>query len=288
MGEELADFMGLSTMTREFMDTDEGLAIMRANQENVRANAPALYTAFLDSILRWGCRLPGQEGEVSWTERIRGVACPTLVLTGDNDYFIPAKFSRIIADAIPGAAYREIPGGGHIRSSRSPLRPRRPWPTSSPAWAEPPNPHPEQAPPGFVRDRLRAATRDAAQHRFCPGQRGATGSGPCRFRGCHSRAQAAGAGELGCRQAPFDAGASLAGDLAHFRARRRPAGTAASAYHLRALDQIPRHPPGGLVHEPDHRLGVAVALFRGAAIPMSRPARDPPRRRHRRGTCSPA
>ena len=114
MGEELADFMGLSTMTREFMDTDEGLAVMRANQENVRANSPELYTAFLDSILRWGCRLPGQENETLWTEKIRGVACPTLVLTGDNDYFIPASFSKIIADAVPGASYVEIADGGHI------------------------------------------------------------------------------------------------------------------------------------------------------------------------------
>ncbi len=114
MGEELADFMGLSTMTREFMDTEEGLDIMRANQENVRANSPDLYTAFLDSILAWGCRLPGQEDETLWTEKIRAIACPTLVLTGDNDYFIPARFSKIIAEAIPGAAYAEIPGGGHI------------------------------------------------------------------------------------------------------------------------------------------------------------------------------
>ena len=114
MGEVLADFMGLSTMTREFMETEDGLAIMRANQENVRANSPALYNAFLDSILHWGRLLPGQEDEARWTEKIRAVACPTLVLTGDNDYFIPAKFSKTIADAIPGATYEEIAGGGHI------------------------------------------------------------------------------------------------------------------------------------------------------------------------------
>ncbi len=114
MGEELADFMGLSTMTREFMETDEGLAIMRANQENIRANPPELYTAFLDSILWWGRRLPGQEAEPLYTEKIRAVTCPTLVLAGDNDYFIPAKFSKIIADAVPGAVYAEIAGGGHI------------------------------------------------------------------------------------------------------------------------------------------------------------------------------
>ena len=114
MGEELADFMGLSTMTREFLDTDEGLAVMRANQEGVRANPPDLYTAFLDAILRWGGRLPGQTPGPLYTERLRAVRAPTLVVTGDNDYFIPASFSRKIADAVPGARYQEIEGGGHI------------------------------------------------------------------------------------------------------------------------------------------------------------------------------
>jgi pimeloyl-ACP methyl ester carboxylesterase len=45
MGEEIADFMGLSTMTREFMETDAGLEVMRANQANVRNNSPELYNA---------------------------------------------------------------------------------------------------------------------------------------------------------------------------------------------------------------------------------------------------
>ncbi len=114
MGEELADFMGLSTMTREFMETGEGFAMMKANQEGVTANSPELYTAFLDTILRWGGRLPGQAPGPLYTERLRDVRTPTLVVTGDNDYFIPARFSRKIADAVPGARYREIPGGGHI------------------------------------------------------------------------------------------------------------------------------------------------------------------------------
>lgn len=114
MSEELADFMGLSTMTREFMETDEGLEIMRANQDNIRANSPELYTAFLDAILHWGRRLPGQEGEALYTELVTGITCPTVVIAGDNDYFIPASFSRKIADAIPGAAYAEVHNGGHI------------------------------------------------------------------------------------------------------------------------------------------------------------------------------
>jgi pimeloyl-ACP methyl ester carboxylesterase len=36
------------------------------------------------------------------------------VLCADNDHFIPAHLSKVIADAIPGALYQEIPGGGHI------------------------------------------------------------------------------------------------------------------------------------------------------------------------------
>jgi pimeloyl-ACP methyl ester carboxylesterase len=32
----------------------------------------------------------------------------------DNDHFIPASLSELIAESIPGALYREIPQGGHI------------------------------------------------------------------------------------------------------------------------------------------------------------------------------
>jgi len=114
MGEELADFMGLFTMTREFLETPEGYAIMQANQANIRTNSPELYTAFLDSILWWGRRLPGQEAEPLFTTRLRNIACPTLAAAGDNDYYIPASFTKQIADNIRGAVYAEIRHGGHI------------------------------------------------------------------------------------------------------------------------------------------------------------------------------
>jgi pimeloyl-ACP methyl ester carboxylesterase len=114
MGEEIADFMGLSTLTREFMATETGLQVMRANQANVRNNSAELYTAFLDSILWWGRRLPGQENEPLFTTRLKNIKCSTLVIAGDNDYFIPTFFSKIIADNIPGAQYREVKNGGHI------------------------------------------------------------------------------------------------------------------------------------------------------------------------------
>lgn len=114
MGEEIADFMGLSTMTREFMETEAGLKVMQANQANIRNNTPELYIAFLDSILYWGRKMPGQENEPLFTTRLRNIKCPTLVIAGDNDYFIPASFSKQIADNIPGSIYLEVKSGGHI------------------------------------------------------------------------------------------------------------------------------------------------------------------------------
>jgi pimeloyl-ACP methyl ester carboxylesterase len=114
MGEEIADFMGLSTMTREFMETEAGLKVMQANQANIQNNSPELYIAFLDSILYWGRKMPGQEKEPLFTTRLKNINCPSLVIAGDNDYFIPASFSKMIADHIPGAIYREVKSGGHI------------------------------------------------------------------------------------------------------------------------------------------------------------------------------
>jgi pimeloyl-ACP methyl ester carboxylesterase len=114
MGEEIADFMGLFTMTREFMATDAGYAVMKANQANVRANSPELYTAFIDAVLAWGKTLPHQAGETLNTQAIKAIRAPTLCIAGDNDYFIPASFTRKIADQIPGATYVEVASGGHI------------------------------------------------------------------------------------------------------------------------------------------------------------------------------
>lgn len=114
MGPEVADFMGLSTMTREFMATDHGLQAMRDNQATILRHAPALYTEFLDATLGWGRQLAGQEDMAPPLEGLGALTLPTLVIAGDNDYFIPPHFSRRIADRIAGALYREVAGGGHI------------------------------------------------------------------------------------------------------------------------------------------------------------------------------
>jgi pimeloyl-ACP methyl ester carboxylesterase len=113
MGDEMAEFMGLWIMTRDFIETDAGEKVLQSSKENVKKNSPELYVRFLDAILRMGRRIPGQ-AEPQLTASLRSIRAPTLVLCADNDHFIPAHLSKIIADAIPGARYLEIPGGGHI------------------------------------------------------------------------------------------------------------------------------------------------------------------------------
>jgi len=60
MGEEMAEFMGLWIMSREFIDSEAGLAVLEASKENVKKNSPDLYERFLDAILQLGRRRPGE------------------------------------------------------------------------------------------------------------------------------------------------------------------------------------------------------------------------------------
>jgi pimeloyl-ACP methyl ester carboxylesterase len=113
MGDEMAEFMGLWIMTRDFIETEAGEKVLESSKQNVKNNSPELYARFLDAILRMGRRTPGHP-EPELTASLRSIRAPTLVLCADNDHFIPAHLSKVIAEAIPGALYQEIPGGGHI------------------------------------------------------------------------------------------------------------------------------------------------------------------------------
>ncbi len=44
-------------------------------------------------------------------ERLKSITIPTLVLTGAEDRLVPPANSRMIAERIPGAALKELPGG---------------------------------------------------------------------------------------------------------------------------------------------------------------------------------
>jgi 3-oxoadipate enol-lactonase len=46
-------------------------------------------------------------------ERLGDISVPTLALAAGEDLLKPPRYSRFIADKIPGAEYEEIPGSGH-------------------------------------------------------------------------------------------------------------------------------------------------------------------------------
>ncbi len=114
MNQDVADYMGLWTMTREFVNSDAGYAQMRANQEIIKRNSPELYLAFVKSVLAWGRSLPEQKGETKFTARLPNIKAPTLVIGSGNDQLIPLALSQKIAQGIPGAKLSVMPDGGHI------------------------------------------------------------------------------------------------------------------------------------------------------------------------------
>jgi pimeloyl-ACP methyl ester carboxylesterase len=114
MGDEVADYMALWTLTRRFINSDEGYAQMKANQQNIRQNSAELYLAFVEALLAWARCLPGQENEPKFTKRLHKIKAPTLVATSDNDHLIPAEVTKIVADNIPGARFEVMRGYGHI------------------------------------------------------------------------------------------------------------------------------------------------------------------------------
>ncbi len=48
------------------------------------------------------------------------IACPTLVIVGDQDVLTPPKESQAMAKAIPGAKLVKLPGAGHLANLESP------------------------------------------------------------------------------------------------------------------------------------------------------------------------
>jgi pimeloyl-ACP methyl ester carboxylesterase len=114
MSDEVADYMGLWTLTRKFINSDAGFATMRANQANIRANSAELYSAFVEALLKWGRCQGGQEQEPKFTTLLGSIKLPTLVITSDNDHLIPKELSDLIAARIAGAKLVVMPGAGHI------------------------------------------------------------------------------------------------------------------------------------------------------------------------------
>lgn len=114
MGEDLRDFISLWTFGHEGLEKPGVDKFLAAQLTAVKLHTPESYANICRSLLHWGRRLPGQEGEPVVTSLLHRIKCPTLVACGGLDFWIPAKFSKIIAKAIPHSVYVDMPECGHI------------------------------------------------------------------------------------------------------------------------------------------------------------------------------
>lgn len=108
LGEEMRDFVALWTFGHELLDKPGADKLLNAGLNAIKEHTPENYIALCQSLLDWGHRKP------SFLERLRYIRQPTLVACGSNDYWIPAKFSRQVAESIPGARYVEMKDCGHV------------------------------------------------------------------------------------------------------------------------------------------------------------------------------
>ena len=114
MGEDMRDFIALWTFGHEGLEDPDADKFLAAQLAALKEHTPESYANTCKSLLDWGRRLPGQENEPVVTSLLANISCPTLVVCGARDFWIPPKFSRIIAEKIPGAQYVEMPHCGHI------------------------------------------------------------------------------------------------------------------------------------------------------------------------------
>ncbi len=111
---DLRDFISLWTFGHEGLDKPGVEKYLDAQLAAVRQHTPETYENTCKSILHWGRKLPGQENEPVVTTLLHQIKCPTLVACGGLDFWIPPKFSKIIAKAIPHSEYADMPHCGHI------------------------------------------------------------------------------------------------------------------------------------------------------------------------------
>lgn len=106
-------------------------AVLRENvplafHRRVPGDSP-LVAEYLQLVLRAGAaQLVAQNRAVLSRRELRpalpSIACPTLVLCGDDDQLTPPERSREIADAIPGARLEVVADAGHLMTLEQPER----------------------------------------------------------------------------------------------------------------------------------------------------------------------
>jgi pimeloyl-ACP methyl ester carboxylesterase len=93
--------------------------------ENTRRRQPQLVEAVRKVILDANpqgtvAAARGMAERPDMTASLPKIACPTLVLAGQNDAITPPSNMRAMANAIPGAKFVEISSAGHMSPLENP------------------------------------------------------------------------------------------------------------------------------------------------------------------------
>ena len=120
MNQLLADFAVTALFGRTFYETEKGRAVAANTLTMIQQNDQDMYIEHLRAVLRFGRCEPGQEKEAKFTARLKNMQCPALVMVGDEDMLTVAKFSKIMAAALPRAELVIQQGSGHVTMVEKP------------------------------------------------------------------------------------------------------------------------------------------------------------------------
>jgi pimeloyl-ACP methyl ester carboxylesterase len=106
-GEDLLYLFFAHTETSQAMGAEFlGRFLQRAEDRDPTPTL-AVREAQYDAVLEWG--IPDHAA----LQRLTGIACPTLILQGDDDQMIPTRLSHLMAGLIPDASIRIYPDAAH-------------------------------------------------------------------------------------------------------------------------------------------------------------------------------
>jgi pimeloyl-ACP methyl ester carboxylesterase len=114
MTQLLADFAVTALFGRTFYETEKGRAVAANTLMMIQQNEKDMYIEHLRAVLRFGRCEPGQEKEEKYTAKLKNMQFPALVMVGEEDVLTVAKFSRIMAAALPRAELVVQPACGHV------------------------------------------------------------------------------------------------------------------------------------------------------------------------------
>jgi pimeloyl-ACP methyl ester carboxylesterase/predicted glycosyltransferase len=124
------------------LDDDQALQAFHSHAARMRSDWPGYLDSFFSTLftephstkpfedgVRHGWASTGEV--IAWCragwvsndmrERARRVACPTLVIHGDDDHRVPYAKGVAIHELVPGARMLSIAGGGHVTAARDPV-----------------------------------------------------------------------------------------------------------------------------------------------------------------------